>query len=50
MTEVLSPTMGGSDLTVKLADYQSLSSLDHILLVNTESSTVQLYRRGADGL
>jgi Uma2 family endonuclease len=50
VVEVLSPTTGGFDLTVKLAEYQALSSLDYILFVNTESPTVHLYRRGGDGL
>ena len=50
VVEVLSPTTGGFDLTVKLAEYQALSSLDFILFVDTESPTVHLYRRSADRL
>ncbi|MGY3505083.1 Uma2 family endonuclease [Bradyrhizobium sp. USDA 4471] len=50
VVEVLSPTTGGFDLTVKLAEYQGLSSLDFILFVDTESPTVHLYRRGTDQL
>jgi Uma2 family endonuclease len=50
VVEVLSPTTGGFDLTVKLAEYQSLPSLDFILFVDTESPTVHLYRRGPDRL
>jgi hypothetical protein len=48
VVEVLSPTTGGFDLTVKLAEYQDLPSLDFILFVDTESPTVHLYRRDAD--
>ena len=47
LVEVLSPTTGGFDLTVKLAEYQDLPSLDFILFVDTESPTVHLYRRDA---
>jgi Uma2 family endonuclease len=45
VVEVLSPTTSGFDLTVKLAEYQSLASLDHILLVDTESPNLHLYSR-----
>jgi Uma2 family endonuclease len=47
--EVLSPTTGGFDVTVKLAEYQSLPSMDYILLVDTEMPTVHLYLRDRDG-
>jgi Uma2 family endonuclease len=47
--EVLSPTTGGFDVTVKLAEYQSLPSMDYILLVDTEMPTVHLYFRDQDG-
>ena len=47
--EVLSPTTGGFDVTVKLAEYQSLPSMQYILLVNTEMPTVHLYLRDGDG-
>jgi Uma2 family endonuclease len=47
--EVLSPTTGGFDVTVKLAEYQSLPSMDYILLVDTEMPTVHLYLRDQDG-
>ena len=46
VVEVLSPTTGGFDVTVKLAEYQALPSLDYILLVDTESPNVHLYVRG----
>lgn len=50
VVEVLSPTTGSFDVTVKLAEYQGVPSLDYILLVDTENPTVHIYRRGADGL
>jgi Uma2 family endonuclease len=49
VVEVLSPTTGGFDVTVKLAEYQALSSLDYILFVDTESPNVHLYLRDKDG-
>jgi len=48
IVEVLSPTTGSFDVTVKLAEYQSLPSLDYILLVDTESPNVHLYSRDWD--
>jgi Uma2 family endonuclease len=50
VVEVLSPTTGGFDVTVKLTEYQGLPSLDYILFVDTENPTVHLYRRGDEGL
>ena len=50
LVELLSPTTGGFDLTVKLTEYQRLPSLDYILFVDTESPTVHLYRRSEGGL
>jgi Uma2 family endonuclease len=47
--EVLSPTTGGFDVTVKLAEYQSLPSMQYVLLVDTEMPTVHLYLRDEDG-
>jgi Uma2 family endonuclease len=47
--EVLSPTTGGFDVTIKLAEYQSLPWMQYILLVNTETPTVHLYLRDGDG-
>ncbi|HEV7600090.1 MAG TPA: Uma2 family endonuclease [Bradyrhizobium sp.] len=47
--EVLSPTTGGFDLTVKLAEYQSLPSMDYILFVDTETPNAHLYFRDKDG-
>src|SRR4051794_29967333 len=47
--EVLSPTTGGVDVTIKLAEYQALPSMQYILLVDTEMPTVHLYLRDRDG-
>jgi Uma2 family endonuclease len=49
LVEVLSPTTGGFDVTVKLAEHQALPCLDHILFVDTDSPNVHLYSRDADG-
>jgi Uma2 family endonuclease len=49
VVEVLSPTTGGFDVTVKLAEYQALSSLDYILFVDTDSPKVHLYSRQEHG-
>jgi Uma2 family endonuclease len=49
VVEVLSPTTGGFDVTVKLAEYQSLPSLNYILFVDTDSPNVHLYWRDDDG-
>lgn len=48
VVEVMSPTTAGFDVTVKLAEYQSVPSLDYILFVDTESPKVHLYSRGDD--
>jgi Uma2 family endonuclease len=48
VVEVLSPTTAGFDVTVKLAEYQSIASLDYILFVDTESPKAHLYSRGDD--
>jgi Uma2 family endonuclease len=48
VVEVLSPTTGSFDVTVKLAEYQSLPSLDYILFVDTDSPNVHLYSRDDD--
>ena len=50
VVEVLSPTTGGFDVTIKLAEYQGVPSLDYILFVDTENPTIYLYRRGNGGL
>ncbi len=49
LIEVLSPTTSGFDVTVKLAEYQSLPSLDYILFVDTEMPSVHVYFRVSDG-
>jgi Uma2 family endonuclease len=50
IVEVLSPTTGSFDVTVKLAEYQSLLSVGYILFVDTESPNVHLYSRNDDRL
>ena len=50
LVEVLSPTTGSFDVTVKLAEYLSLPSVDDILFVDTESPNVHLYSRDDDRL
>lgn len=47
--EVLSPTTAGFDVTIKLAEYQSLPWMEYILLIDTEMPTVHLYLRDRDG-
>uniref|UniRef100_E6VGY6 Putative restriction endonuclease domain-containing protein n=1 Tax=Rhodopseudomonas palustris (strain DX-1) TaxID=652103 RepID=E6VGY6_RHOPX len=48
VVEVLSPTTSGFDVTVKLAEYQSLVCLEYILLIDTEMASAHLYTRGED--
>jgi Uma2 family endonuclease len=48
LVEVLSPTTSGFDVTVKLAEYQALISLDYILFVDTERPNAHLYFRAED--
>ncbi|MBB5045358.1 Uma2 family endonuclease [Rhodopseudomonas rhenobacensis] len=48
VVEVLSPTTGGIDVTIKLAEYQSLPTLDYILLVDTASPKVHFHYRAED--
>ncbi|HZV05556.1 MAG TPA: Uma2 family endonuclease [Gemmataceae bacterium] len=50
VVEVLSPTTGGFDVTIKLTEYQAVPSLDYILFVDTENPTVHIYRRDSKGL
>jgi Uma2 family endonuclease len=48
LIEVLSPTTVGFDITVKLAECQSLPSLEYILFVDTEMPSVHLCSRDQD--
>lgn len=50
VVEVLSPTTGSFDVTIKLTEYQAVPSLDFILFVDTENPTVHIYRRDSKGL
>ncbi len=49
VAEVLSPSTRGRDATTKLLAYQSVPSLRHILLVDTDAIAVLHYRRAEDG-
>jgi len=50
VVEVLSPTTFSFDVSVKLAEYKALSTLDYILFVNTERPSVQFFWRETNGL
>ncbi len=47
--EVLSPSTRGRDATTKLAAYQTLRTLRHVLLVESEAVFVMHYFRGPEG-
>lgn len=47
--EVLSPSTMSFDRFRKLPEYQSISSMKHILLVDTESPRIDLWSREPDG-
>jgi Uma2 family endonuclease len=49
VVEVRSPTTKRVDVTAKREEYQSLPSMEYILLVDTEMPNVHLYRRDQDG-
>jgi Uma2 family endonuclease len=48
VVEVLSPSTRAMDVTIKLQEYQSLDSLDYVLLVDTESPKVHFHSRRDD--
>jgi Uma2 family endonuclease len=50
IVEVLSPTTRSFDISVKLAEYKMLASLQYILFVDTENPSVQFFWRDAAGL
>ncbi|MBR0758466.1 Uma2 family endonuclease [Bradyrhizobium jicamae] len=50
IVEVLSPSTHSFNVSVKLAEYKALASLDYILFVDTERPSVQLFWRDADGI
>jgi Uma2 family endonuclease len=49
VVEVLSPSTMSFDRIRKLAEYQTVPTLAHILLVDTETPRVDLWSRGEDG-
>jgi len=50
IVEVLSPSTEGYDRGAKFAHYRYLPSLQEYLLIDTQTRTVDLYRKGDDGL
>lgn len=48
VVEVLSPSTRAIDVTIKLQEYQSLDSLDYVLLIDTESPKIQVHSRKGD--
>ncbi|MDP4022149.1 Uma2 family endonuclease [Methylobacterium sp. NEAU 140] len=49
VVEVLSPTTRDFDAFAKLAEYKTVASLTHILLVEPNAAEIRLWSRGADG-
>jgi len=50
VVEVLSPSTESTDRGLKFAHYRRLPSVQEYLLVDPDRRTVELYRRGAEGL
>lgn len=50
IVEVLSPSTESTDRGLKFAHYRRLPSVQEYLLVDPDRRTVELYRRGAEGL
>ena len=48
--EVLSPSTGAYDRGVKFSHYRSLPSPEEYALVDLDTRTTDIYRKGADGL
>jgi Uma2 family endonuclease len=48
--EVLSPSTAAFDRGDKFADYRQLASLEEYVLVDLDATTIDTYRKGADGL
>ena len=48
--EVLSPSTRGFDLTKKLEEYKSVSTLRHIVLIDPESPEIVAHQRRQDGI
>jgi Uma2 family endonuclease len=47
--EVLSPSTRAFDREDKLAEYQSVPTIAHIVLIDPDEPDARLYSRGADG-
>ena len=50
VVEVLSPTTHSFDVSVKLAEYKALPSLQYVLFIDTERPSVQFFWRAVDGI
>jgi Uma2 family endonuclease len=50
VAEILSPSTAAYDRGDKFALYRGISSLQEYLLIDPDKKTVELYRRGGDGL
>lgn len=49
VVEVLSPSTRGHDVDIKLAEYQSIHSLDLILYIDPDEETIQFWSRSSLG-
>jgi Uma2 family endonuclease len=50
VAEVLSPSTAAYDRGAKFSAYRALPSLEEYLLIDIDSQTCDLYRKGVDGL
>ena len=50
IAEVLSPSTAAYDRGIKFSHYRSLPSLEEYALIDLDSRTADVYRKGADGL
>jgi len=50
LIEVLSPSTAAYDRGLKFSHYRSLASLEEYVLVDLDTRTTDVYRKGADGL
>ena len=50
LVEILSPSTAAYDRGAKFSSYRRLASLQEYVLIDTDSRTTDVYRKGADGL
>lgn len=50
LVEVLSPSTAAYDRGAKFSSYRQLASLQEYVLIDTDTRTTDVYRKGADGL